>query len=40
MIARNPQSVLCLDVAFDGNDALKTNIVLEAKSHSIIFRTV
>jgi len=31
---------LCLDTAFDGNDALKTNAVLEAKTHGIIFKTV
>lgn len=35
-----PKMVLCLDTAFDGNDALKTNAVLEAQSHDIIFRTV
>lgn len=40
LFARKPQMLLCLDTAFDGNDALKTNIVLEAKSHSILFRTV
>jgi adenine-specific DNA-methyltransferase len=35
-----PQMVICLDLAFDGNDALKTNAVLEAQSHGIIFRTI
>jgi len=35
-----PQMVLCLDTAFDGNDALKTNTVLEAQTHGIIFKTV
>ena len=40
IIALNPQRVLCLDVAFSGNDQLKTNIVLEMKSHGIEFRTV
>ncbi len=40
LFARKPQMVLCLDVAFDGNDALKTNTVLEAQSHGIIFKTV
>lgn len=40
IIALNPQRVLCLDVAFAGNDQLKTNIVLEMKSHAIEFRTV
>ena len=34
-----PQSVLCLDVAFKGNDALKTNAQLEFQSHGIQFRT-
>jgi adenine-specific DNA-methyltransferase len=40
MFARKPKIVLCLDTAFDGNDALKTNTVLEAQSHGIIFKTV
>ena len=40
LFARKPQMVLCLDVAFDGNDALKTNTVLEAQSHGIMFKTV
>jgi adenine-specific DNA-methyltransferase len=40
MIARMPKQMLCLDAAFRGDDALKTNIVLEAKSHGITFRTV
>jgi len=40
LFARKPQMVLCLDTAFDGNDALKTNTVLEAKTHGIIFKTV
>ena len=40
IIALNPQRVLCLDLAFAGNDQLKTNIVLEMKSHGIEFRTV
>ena len=35
-----PQSVLCLDVAFKGNDALKVNADLEFQSHGIKFRTV
>ena len=34
-----PQSVLFLDVAFKGNDALKTNAQLEFQSHGIQFRT-
>ena len=40
LFARKPQMVLCLDAAFDGNDALKTNTVLEAQTHGIIFKTV
>lgn len=40
LFARKPQMVLCLDTAFDGNDALKTNTVLEAQTHGIIFKTV
>ncbi|OGT88580.1 MAG: hypothetical protein A2514_09850 [Gammaproteobacteria bacterium RIFOXYD12_FULL_61_37] len=40
MIAREPLQILCLDTAFHGNDPLKTNAVLEARSHGITFRTV
>ena len=40
MIALKPEKLLCLDVAFDGQDKLKTNIVLEAQSHGVVFRTV
>lgn len=40
LFARKPKIVLCLDTAFDGNDALKTNTVLEAQTHGIIFKTV
>jgi len=40
LFARKPQMVLCLDTAFDGNDALKTNAVLEAQSHGVTFKTV
>ena len=40
LFACKPQMVLCLDAAFDGNDALKTNTLLEAQSHGIIFKTV
>ena len=35
-----PQRVICLDAAFGGNDQLKTNTVLEMKSHGIEFRTI
>ena len=39
MAELKPQSVLCLDVAFKGNDALKVNAQLEFQSHGIQFRT-
>ncbi len=39
MIELKPQSVLCLDVGFKGNDALKVNAQLEFQSHGIQFRT-
>lgn len=35
-----PARVICLDPAFQGNDKLKTNTVLEMRSHGIEFRTV
>jgi adenine-specific DNA-methyltransferase len=40
IIELEPQRVICLDTAFGGNDQLKTNTVLEMKSHGIEFRTV
>ena len=40
MAELHPQRVVCLDPAFKGNDQLKTNTVLEMKSHNIEFRTV
>jgi len=40
MVELEPQRVICLDAAFGGNDQLKTNTVLEMKSHAIKFRTV
>ncbi|HET6385082.1 MAG TPA: site-specific DNA-methyltransferase [Armatimonadota bacterium] len=40
MMELRPQQILCLDQAFHGDDALKTNIVLEMKSHDIMFHTV
>jgi adenine-specific DNA-methyltransferase len=40
MLALKPQQMLCLDAAFDGDDALKTNTVLEAKSQGVAFHTV
>ena len=39
IIARMPRVVICLDIAFAGNDQLKTNIVLATKSHGIEFHT-
>jgi adenine-specific DNA-methyltransferase len=39
IMARKPQGVVCLDIAFAGNDQLKTNAVLEMKSHGIKFHT-
>ncbi|HVU16030.1 MAG TPA: site-specific DNA-methyltransferase [Candidatus Didemnitutus sp.] len=39
MVALAPKSVLCLDIGFKGNDALKVNAELEFKSHDIQFRT-
>lgn len=40
MVERKPLQILCLDTAFGGDDALKTNTVLESKSHGVMFRTV
>jgi len=39
MIELKPQAVLCLDIGFKGNDALKVNAQLEFQSHEIQFRT-
>jgi adenine-specific DNA-methyltransferase len=39
IIALKPQRVVCLDLGFAGNDALKTNTVLEMKSHDVEFAT-
>jgi adenine-specific DNA-methyltransferase len=38
--AREPQRFVCLDAAFDGNDTLKTNAVLQMRDRGIEFRTV
>jgi len=35
-----PRRVICLDLAFQGNDQLKVNAVLEARTHDIQFQTV
>ncbi|MCB9540296.1 MAG: site-specific DNA-methyltransferase [Myxococcales bacterium] len=41
MMAEKPEMVVCLDRAFEGNDQLLTNTVLEMRSHGIQhFRTV
>ena len=40
MIALTPIQMVCLDRAFGGNDQMKTNTVLEAKSQDVTFRTV
>ncbi len=40
LIKRTPKRIVCLDVAFDGNDQLKTNLMLEMRSHDIEFRTI
>jgi adenine-specific DNA-methyltransferase len=40
MMAGKPKGVICLDVAFAGNDQLKANIVLEMKSQGIEFHTI
>ncbi len=40
IIELEPERVICLDAAFGGNDQLKTNTVLEMKSHGIEFRTI
>ncbi len=39
IIDLKPQRVVCLDLGFSGNDALKTNTVLEMKSHGVEFQT-
>jgi adenine-specific DNA-methyltransferase len=39
LIARKPKCVVCLDIAFAGNDQLKANTVLEMKAHGIEFHT-
>jgi adenine-specific DNA-methyltransferase len=40
VVERGPERFVCLDTAFDGNDKLKTNTVLQMKDHGIEFRTV
>jgi adenine-specific DNA-methyltransferase len=40
VVEYGPERFVCLDTAFDGNDKLKTNSVLQMKDHGIEFRTV
>ena len=41
MMQRRPETVLCLDRAFDDDDRLLRNTLLEMKSHGVAhFRTV
>jgi adenine-specific DNA-methyltransferase len=40
MIELAPDSVLCLDSSFGGNDQLKVNTLLDMKAKKIKFRTV
>lgn len=40
VVELEPGRFVCLDAAFDGNDALKTNAVLQMKDRGIEFRTV
>jgi adenine-specific DNA-methyltransferase len=40
VVEHEPEWFVCLDTAFDGNDKLKTNTVLQMKDHGIEFRTV
>ena len=40
VIDLEPQRVVCLDIAFERNDELKTNTVLEMQSHGIEFHTI
>ena len=39
IMERKPKGVVCLDIAFAGNDQLKANTVLEMKSHGVEFHT-
>jgi len=40
VVELEPERFVCLDTAFDGNDKLKTNTVLQMKDNGIEFRTV
>ena len=40
MIAQKPSSVICLDEAFHGDDALLTNTLLQMQDGGIIFQTI
>lgn len=39
LVGIKPRAVICLDIAFAGNDQLKTNTVLEMKTNGIEFHT-
>ena len=39
LIALKPTRLVCLDKSFAGDDALKTNTVLEAETHNVKFQT-
>jgi adenine-specific DNA-methyltransferase len=39
VVKHGTERFVCLDTAFDGNDKLKTNTVLQMKDHGIEFRT-
>ena len=39
LIARKPKKLVCLDKAFAGDDAAKTNALLESTSHDVMFYT-
>jgi adenine-specific DNA-methyltransferase len=39
LVARKPKRLVCLDKAFAGDDAAKTNALLEAQSHDVLFYT-
>ncbi len=40
IVAARPQTFVCLDVAFEGNDQLKTNTLLQTRNAGIRFYTV
>lgn len=40
VIALSPQKIVCLDASFGGSDALKTNLLLEARAADVTLETV